>query len=412
LRSRKPRRRSEAEPSLRQLVLARDWTAVEARLGAGVKLRVGEPLGPLVGAMVVGDAPPQLVSALLARLPGDESSSADLATAASLAASRGRTELLSILLDEGVSPDTADHSGLTLLMFALASGHDETAQLLLERGADPCARSARGRTPLLCSLGRVPIATVRRLLDAGADASGPLPIYEAVRADSPELLSLLYDSGADSDRAARLSAGAVHAAAASGANHALAWLLSQGADPDAPGVNGQTPLIDAIESFKGDESTLLEVVEVLLTAGADPTRTTASGHTAANRAQAHGRFRVLARLDPERRPAQGYAEVQVIVLRDDERHAVFYRPNDPVDTFVIGVGHWHDRAWGSSSARTTWERDRPLLEAAGLRWFLPLLERIAGGEVVPLEELKRVHRKHQRSPLVVRRFGEDEGTRS
>jgi len=401
-------RRRPGQPSLLESVLAHDWAGVGALLEAGAKPRAGESLGLLVSPMVLGGAPPELLRTLLALRPLDEQGSAELAAAASLAASRGRNELLAVLLDHGISPDAVDHHGITLLMLALAAGHDETALLLLERGADPCARSPKGRTPLLCSLGRVPIATVRRLLDAGADASGPVPIFEAVRADSPELLSLLHEAGADPDPATRLSAGAVHAAAAAGATRALAWLLNEGADPDAPGVNGQTPLIDAISNYRGPEATLLSVVEALLAAGADKTRAAVGGQTAAQCAQAQGGFRVLARLDPAARLPEGYADVQSIVLRDDARHVFAYRPNDPVDTFVIGVGHWHDRVYGGSTARAAWERDRRLFETAGLAWFLPLLERMARGEHVPLAELKRSYRKHEGAPLVIRRFG-DEG---
>lgn len=96
---------------------------------------------------------------------------------AEVAAARGQTECLRLLLDAGASPDGVRPLTLAAeppLVGAAINRHPETVRLLLERGADPNCRSSAGHSPLRAML-RVclpsdGLETVWQLLaDAGAD---------------------------------------------------------------------------------------------------------------------------------------------------------------------------------------------------------------------------------------------------
>jgi uncharacterized protein len=73
------------------------------------------------------------------------------------------------LLDQGVSVDTADSGGGTLLDWACFVGQDSMVRFLLDSGAQVNVRNLHGITPLhtACSYGNLP--TVLLLLARGAD---------------------------------------------------------------------------------------------------------------------------------------------------------------------------------------------------------------------------------------------------
>jgi ankyrin repeat protein len=71
-------------------------------------------------------------------------------TPLSIAASRGDVDVARALLDAGADVDSADKTGTTALAAAVlnSKGRGEMITLLLERGADPTKPNNRGQTPL------------------------------------------------------------------------------------------------------------------------------------------------------------------------------------------------------------------------------------------------------------------------
>jgi ankyrin repeat protein len=63
----------------------------------------------------------------------------------------------------------------SLLMLAAYRGHTETVRLLLDRGADPGRANDRGQTPLAGAVFKREPAVVRALLDGGADPDAGSP---------------------------------------------------------------------------------------------------------------------------------------------------------------------------------------------------------------------------------------------
>ena len=71
-------------------------------------------------------------------------------TPLSLAASRGDVDVARALLEGGATVDATDKTGMTALAAAVmnSKGRGEMITLLLEHGADPAKPNNRGQTPL------------------------------------------------------------------------------------------------------------------------------------------------------------------------------------------------------------------------------------------------------------------------
>ena len=238
-----------------------------------------------------------------------------------LAAVRDKPVMITALLEAGADLNTLDDSGGTALHAAAGSSAVRAPVAaaaaivaLLEAGADPNARDDSGHTALQLASAES-AALMRTLLDAHAgrtvddpnarDAFGYTALHAAARANSPELIAVLVDAGADltaGDRAGdtalqvalyRGNPGAIAALAQAEADHesgayqdfaavlALAVgnpaaLVDAEVDPNARDRRGRT----ALYWVSGlDDSVALPAVAALLEAGADPNAADRSGWT-------------------------------------------------------------------------------------------------------------------------------------
>jgi ankyrin repeat protein len=211
------------------------------------------------------------------------------------AARAGDHDLLLTLLASGAEVNAQDTEGSTALMFAALRGDETMVRALLEAGADPNLRDANGETALL--LGARSAHIVRALLAGGADPNlsdgeGQTALLAAAET-SPESVRLLLSSGADVNHRDHFGVSALTIAEASGSSDVLELLRAAGAttgpedrlhaairegDPESvrrllaegADVNGldtdrfETPLMTALRHRR------LEILEILLEAGADP----------------------------------------------------------------------------------------------------------------------------------------------
>ena len=183
-----------------------------------------------------------------------------------VAAERGYTAVVRILLDKGARIDVKCEctgymsGGWTALMLALIQGHDEVVQLLLDRGADINVKSTEGRTALMEAAGRGRLATVRVLLDHGADINakdteGRTALLRAAgNVDAGTTVSVLLDKGAHVNVKDAKGETALMAAARSGHPDAVRALLRRGAAPNEKRHDGKTALALAQERRTADKN--------------------------------------------------------------------------------------------------------------------------------------------------------------
>ncbi|KAM0712545.1 hypothetical protein Q7P37_011642 [Cladosporium fusiforme] len=154
--------------------------------------------------------------------------------------------LIQQLLESGLPPD----GGLeqNLLQLAISNGDLDSVQLLLRHGAPADARDRAGLTPLYAATETMFLAGAQVLLHYGADPN----LDVGAHSETPFASSLVE-----------------------GRDHFARLYLDNGARVDTMLANGNTPLIQAIETaFDGS------VIELMLKKGADPNRKNHHGETA------------------------------------------------------------------------------------------------------------------------------------
>ena len=269
-----------------------DWAAVGALVeqGADVTAPQGDGTTALhwAGYWDEGD-----MAALLLDAGADANATTDLGvTPLWTACENGSAQMTRILLEVGADPNAALLSGETLLMTATHSGSAAVIEQLLAAGADVnTAEQGRGQTALMWAVAQRHPDVVEALLAHQPDVharsdvrtevvktspepwnpdyiidllqGGYTPLLFAARVGALASARLLVAAGADVNDTAPYGTSATVVAAHSGHGELAAFLLEQGADPNAAGA-GYTALHAAI-LHKDDH-----LVAALLVRGADP----------------------------------------------------------------------------------------------------------------------------------------------
>jgi len=262
-------------------------------------------------------------------------------------------------LAHGASPNAAPARDRrfpkrSLYEVALMEGVHEIAGLLARYGGSPGTSELDDRERLLAACFRLDRDEARRLLAEHPERrSSPAPMFTAARRDRPDVLALLLDLGFDVDVADPTGKTPLHEAAASGALSAAAFLIEHGAEVDAhestykaapigwAAHGDKSELVRFLSRYSREVPTLcyggyvdrvrellaedpqrarvvtregttplwwlpdeeaaaLELVDLLIAAGADPAATNKEGKTAADWARRRGMLAVAARLDRDR----------------------------------------------------------------------------------------------------------------
>jgi ankyrin len=250
-----------------------DLELTQRLIRAGAKVNVKNDFGstPMSEAAVLGRA--DLIEALLTAGADVESPNADGQTALMVVARTGRVDAARLLLKYGANVNTVEQwRGQTALMWAVAQKQPAMVAELVKAGADVNARStvnnwdrqvtaepraiyrpAGGLTPLLYASREGCVECARLLVEAGADLS----------LDDPENISPLL------------------MAVINGQWDTAQYLIKKGANPNKWDFWGRAPLYAAVDLNtipRGgrpdwpslDETTSLQVIEMLLAAGANP----------------------------------------------------------------------------------------------------------------------------------------------
>lgn len=176
-------------------------------------------------------------------------------------ASQGDVQWLQKALESGIDPSESDYDGRTPLHLAAAKGYTDCVSLLVKEGGDVNKKDNFGMTPLLEALkaGHDPVAQI--LVESGAkthlEDAGIELCKAAAGGDIPYMVRLVRH-GVDPNAADYAHRTPLHVAAAEGNPQAIQLLVSEGADVLAKDRHGFTPLDDARVS---DDQATIQLLE-------------------------------------------------------------------------------------------------------------------------------------------------------
>jgi beta-lactamase regulating signal transducer with metallopeptidase domain/ankyrin repeat protein len=225
----------------------------------------------------------------------------------------GNIEKVKSLIAVGANVNAADNEGTTTLIFAIVSDHRDVVELLLAKGADINAKDKRDCAPMIHAVCNRNLDIINLLLDNRADVNTTktafdapgvsTPLHEAIYNGSLDIVRLLIDDGADINAIGEfgrtplqnaivngnryqiellldqgVTGPVFHVAACKGDLAEVKRLLAQGMSVDEKDEHGCTPLFWSVAASQK------EMVEFLLTSGADVNIKNKFGHAPLHRA--------------------------------------------------------------------------------------------------------------------------------
>ena len=250
-----------------------DAALVKRLLEVGADVSVANDYGATPMSEAAVAANPAVLAALLEAGADVDSPNVDGQTALMVVARGGNTAAAKVLIEHGADVNAREQrKGQTPLMWAVAQSHPEMAKLLIERGAEVDARStvndwermvtaeprqknlmSGGFTPLLYAARHGCIECARHLVAAGAaidltDPDGVTPLLSALLNAHFDTAKYLLEAGANVNKWDFWGRSPLYAAVDFNT-------LPHGGRPDRPSL---------------DETTGVQMIDILLAAGANP----------------------------------------------------------------------------------------------------------------------------------------------
>jgi ankyrin repeat protein len=258
------------------LLIAKMLLSAEAK----VNIHNNRGYSPLTMAVIVRNQ--ELVEALLKAGAKVQINKLET-TALHKAAESGQVEIAERLLGLGANINVQDDSDQsTPLMYAVKRKHPEMIRLLVSEGIT------------VNTIKRKQLEMVKFLVSKGAnvnanDKHGKTVLIKAIDAENAEVVEVLLKNKAEVDA----DGGEALFVAASGDPMVLKAILNAGPKVNVKTKFGRTPLMGAV--FHDGHRRTTKNVEMLLTAGADPTVRESDGEDALSYAR-EGKYRPLIRL--------------------------------------------------------------------------------------------------------------------
>jgi ankyrin repeat protein len=264
---------ADGTTALHWAVQRNDLELVTRLIRAGAQVNTKNDYGstPMSEAAIVASAP--MLEALLEAGADVESPNADGQTALMVVARTSQVDAARLLIRRGAKVNAVERwRGQTALMWAAAQGQPAMVKELVAQGADVNARSTVNNWQ------RQVTAEPRAIY---RPAGGLTPLLYAAREGCVECARALADAGADLNLADPEGISPLLMAVINTRFDLAAFLIGKGANPNQWDVWGRAPLYAAVDLNtipRGgrpdrpslDETSSLQVIEMLLDAGANP----------------------------------------------------------------------------------------------------------------------------------------------
>ncbi|CAE7800747.1 Ank3 [Symbiodinium sp. CCMP2592] len=190
-------------------------------------------------------------------------------------------------LQQPVSPNSlVNERGQSPLWVAASRGDSESVELLLEAEADVNHSNREGATPLVVAARMGSLDCARQLVEARADlnrsdSKGLSPLCMATLKDTDDVVTLLLEARADMEQSDEKKQSPLWIAVKNGCVETATCLAHAGANvnkPDESSSRRQPPIMTAVSDG------CLDVLEVLLDARADVNQVDYRGYTALHQA--------------------------------------------------------------------------------------------------------------------------------
>ena len=183
----------------------------------------------------------------------------------------GDVSIVKAMLLHDLPLDSTDNDGITSLIIAAALNNVKTVEFLLSKGADPFLKTNEGRTALFFTAQGFHTDVIKLMLSCGLEIDSQddqgltTLMWAAVRANLPAVRCLL-EKGADPLLTANNGWSSLHFASCGANTGTIETLLSKGIDVNVKtdSIILMTPLMVAIRNQN------MEAVKCLLENGADP----------------------------------------------------------------------------------------------------------------------------------------------
>ncbi len=269
--------------ALHWAVRREDLSAVDALIKAGADVKAANRYGvtPINLAATSGNA--AIIRRLLDAGVDPNSANPGGETALMTAARSGRIDAIRLLLDRGANVNAKDNEhAQTALMWAVIENHSDAVKLLLDRGADINARTTVTITKGEYVPARPAAASGAGIIRQRAlptPNGGMTPLLFAVRDGNTDITRLLLDRGADVNLASGNHTSPLIIALLNGQVGIATELLARGADPNAADDYHRAALFAAIDlrNFNHDKyddlptdgRDPLDLIKALIRKGAD-----------------------------------------------------------------------------------------------------------------------------------------------
>ncbi|HYR42420.1 MAG TPA: ankyrin repeat domain-containing protein, partial [Terriglobia bacterium] len=283
-----------------------DTAAALALLQQKVNVNMAEPDGTTALHWAVERENPDLVERLIKAGANVNAKNDYGATPMSEAALSGNVKIMEKLLDAGADVEAANSDGQTALMIVARTSNVEAVRLLLRHAANVNAvEKWREQTALMWAAAEKQPAMVKELVTHGANvnaqsnvnnfdrqvtaepraiyrpAGGLTALHFAAREGCLECTRTLAEAGADLNASDPDNVSPLLTSVLNGHFDLAAYLINKGGNPDKWDWWGQSPLYAAVDMNtlphggrpdrpSPDETTGLQIIELLLEKGANP----------------------------------------------------------------------------------------------------------------------------------------------